>query len=45
MKEFAVIKIFDFPLFLAEVLHCFSNFDAFITFFQANISTRLFYKV
>ena len=38
-------KSFDFPLCLAKVLHCFSNFDAFLMLFQANTSTRLFYKV
>ena len=37
-------SIFRF-VYLAKVLHCFSNFDAFITLFQGNISTRLFYKV
>ena len=37
--------MFDFPLCLAKVLRCFSNFDALLTLFQANTATRLFYGV
>ena len=37
--------MFDFPLCLAKVLCCFSNFDALLTLFQANTATRLFYGV
>jgi len=39
-------KIFDFPLCLAKVLHCFSSFDAFLVLFSGkHTSTRLFYTV
>ena len=43
--KLAVDQNIIFSLCLAKLLHCFSYFDAFITFFQANIFTTLFYKV
>ena len=40
-KSLLQIETLDFPLCLAEVLHCFSNLDAFIALFPC----KHFYKV
>ena len=45
LKACSRSEIFNFPLCLAKVLHCFSNFDALLMLFQANTATRLFYGV
>ena len=38
------IKIFDFPFCLAKILHCFSNFNAFLHFFRQTLLKGCFIK-